>query len=105
MTSLSTSAGPASASLAQMQRAQVLLVAQLISRSDADTPLDPVVAEALAQAINGAVESTALWWKDHPELSAEALAQLLTEFLSPGLLALSQRRTRSVARPRRKGRP
>jgi len=105
LTSLSTNAGPASAGLAELQRAQVLLVAQLIGRSDADTTLDPAVAEALAQAINGAVESTALWWKDHPELSAEALADLLTDFLSPGLLALSQRHSRSVAPPRRKGRP
>lgn len=103
LTSLSTNAGPASASLADVQRAQVLLVAQLIRRGDADT-LDPIVAETLAQAINGAVESTALWWKDHPELSAEALAQLLTDFLSPGLLALSQRKSRSLALPRRKGR-
>lgn len=103
LTSLSTNAGPSSAGLAQLQRAQVLLVAQLIGQSDADTTLDPVVAEPLAQAINGAVESTALWWKDHPELSAEALAELLTEFLSPGLLALSQRHSRSP-QPRRKGR-
>lgn len=102
LTSLSTKA--ASESLATLQRAQVLLVAQLIGRGDADTTLDPVVAEALAQGINGAVESIALWWRDHPELSAEVLAELLTEFLSPGLLALSQRHSRSAAPPRRKGR-
>lgn len=103
LTTLSTNAGPASESLAAMQRAQVLLVAQLIRRDDGGT-LDPVVAEALAQAINGAVESTALWWKDHPEVSAEALAELLTDFLSPGLLALSQRPSHAAPPPRRKGR-
>jgi AcrR family transcriptional regulator len=105
LTSLSTNDGPASAVLAELQRTQVLLVAQLIGQSGVDATLDPVVAEALAQSINGAVESTALWWKDHPELSPEALAELLTDFLSPGLLAISQRRSRPVAPPRRRARP
>ncbi len=90
LTSLSASGSPGGPALADLQRAQVLLVAQLIA-GDGDA-LDPVVAEALAQAINAAVERTALWWGDHPELSAEALAELLTDFLSPGLLALSKRR-------------
>jgi AcrR family transcriptional regulator len=85
----SLSAAPASAELTALRRQQVLLVARLISERAGAGAEPPALVEALAQAINGAVESTALWWSDHPELSADTLADLLTGLLSAGLLALS----------------
>jgi hypothetical protein len=42
---------------------------------------------AHAAAINGACERTAVWWSDHPEASADELADLVTDLLWPGLAA------------------
>ena len=93
LSSPTANVGPPSDEMTAMRRGQVLVVARLISEreGEAGTPEEAALAEALAQAINGAVESVALWWRDHPELTAETLADLLTRFLSPGLLALSDR--------------
>ena len=91
LSSIARSAGPPSDELAALQRAQVMLVAGLITAGPDGGGAAPLVAEVLAQAINGAVESAALWWREHPELSPEILADLLTRFLSPGLLAVSSR--------------
>jgi len=95
LSALSANAGPSSDELTTLRRGQVILVAKLISEMEGDvgTSGSSPVVEALAQAINGAVESVALWWRDHPEISAEALAEMLTRFLSPGLLALEDLRS------------
>lgn len=70
-----------------MRRGGAALVAGLIAGS---VGVEGEGLEALAHGVNGAVESVALWWQDHPELTAEALADLLVALLLPGLLALSR---------------
>jgi AcrR family transcriptional regulator len=91
LAALSANAGPANSELAALKRGQVLLVAQLIAGPSGDglPSADPRLVEALAQGLNGAVEAVALWWQDHPELSAEDVATLLARFLTPGLLAFA----------------
>jgi len=87
----SLEAGPVSAEIAAMRRRQALLVASLIVAGEdpaASGAVDPCTAEALAHAINGAVESVAMWWQDHPSIPAEALADLLTRAFSVDLLSL-----------------
>ncbi len=52
--------------------------------------LDPVNTELAVQAVNGAAEALAQWWRHHPETSAERLAARMTELLLPGLQRLVQ---------------
>lgn len=89
---MSMESGLGSAEVVTMRRQQVGLVAALIAQSGGRgrPGVDARTLEVLAQAINGAVELVALWWQAHPELSAEALADLLTGLLSPGLLSLTR---------------
>jgi AcrR family transcriptional regulator len=49
---------------------------------------DPAHIEAVAHLVNGALESLALWWADHPERSADELADLVARFTVPGIVAL-----------------
>jgi hypothetical protein len=42
-------------------------------------------AELLAEAYLGAARSLANWWLDHPELSADAIADQLMHFARDGL--------------------
>ena len=88
---LTVDSGPATAELAKIRRTQAEHVTQLVlaGLTDDTTAPDPLTASALARAINGAAEFIALWWQDHPEVSAEALANLLTGAFSPNLLELS----------------
>lgn len=85
---LSMEAGPASAEVDGMRRRLATMVAALVSAQSAETASDPLIGEALGHAINGAVEFAASWWLDHPTVAVEPLAQMLTELLTPGLLAL-----------------
>jgi AcrR family transcriptional regulator len=90
---MSADAGPASSAVAAMRRRQAELVASLVVGgidSDHEAP-DPRTAEALANAINGAVEFVAMWWQQHPDIAPEALADLLSSAFSPGLFELSRR--------------
>lgn len=61
----------------------------MLARGAADlgSEADPVLIEACAQAINGAFEALASWWQEHPALTAEVLAALVTGLLQPGLRA------------------
>ena len=87
---LSMEAGPASSEVAAVRREQVQLVAQLIAEGlSSSRKLEPATAQALAHAVNGAVESVAVWWQANPEVSPESLSELLTRLLSPGLLAIA----------------
>jgi AcrR family transcriptional regulator len=85
---------------ATLRRQPVALVAALIAEGVGGRRApDAATLEVLAQAINGAVEFVALWWQSHPERSAESLAALLADLLSPGLIALAEGRRRP-RRPR-----
>ena len=76
-----------------LRRGPAALVAAVIGEGvGRGTALDSRTREILANAINGAVEFVAVWWQAHPDVSAESLAALLADLLSPGLVALSARR-------------
>jgi len=97
---LSMQSGLGGSEIVTMRREQVALVASLIAESirrDRESA-DARTIEALAQAVNGAVELVAHWWQSHPDLSAEALAELLTNLLSPGLVALAGSKRTSARR-------
>jgi AcrR family transcriptional regulator len=49
----------------------------------------PLMTEAVAQALNGASERMARWWGEHPEVPAETLADWLDALVRPGLQALA----------------
>jgi AcrR family transcriptional regulator len=73
-----------------IRRRQDDLVTALLSEA-AEEPPDPLHVQALAHALNGAYEALALWWRDHPELSPETLADWLVELVLPGLEAMRRR--------------
>ncbi len=89
---LSMESGLGSAEISAIRRQGAMVVAGLIAQSTGrgGSKADARTLEAVAQAINGAVEFVALWWQAHPDLSAEALADLLAQLLSPGLAAFSK---------------
>jgi AcrR family transcriptional regulator len=74
---------PAAQNLERGRREQHELVEVLLAR--AFPGLRGASLGAHAAAINGACERTAVWWSDHPEVSADELAQLVTALLWPGL--------------------
>ena len=86
---LTADAAPVNAELAAARRFQATQVAAMLARGAAELggTTDPVVLDACAQAINGAFEALATWWKQHPSLSAETLAALVTGLVQPGLKA------------------
>jgi len=77
--------------LTAARRLHSRMVAEMLADGarDAGVTPDPQREEILAHAINGAYEALAAWWQDHPEVSAETLADLLTGLLAPGLEWLS----------------
>jgi AcrR family transcriptional regulator len=50
---------------------------------------DRVIADALANAINGAFEAVAGWWQSHDTMSADDLADLMVQLMGPGLEAMA----------------
>lgn len=78
--------GPFAADVAAIRRRQDQLVAGLLAAAavrEAD-PASPRLS-AVAQAINGAVEAIARWWRDHENVSAEELTEWAVRLLMPGL--------------------
>jgi AcrR family transcriptional regulator len=49
-----------------------------------------VMLEAMTLAIAGAYESLSVWWREHPEVPPEQLADWLLDLLWPGLEGLMQ---------------
>jgi len=85
---LSMESGAGSLEIAAIRRRQAELVAGMLAADG--TALDPDHVAVLAHAVNGGVETVALWWATKPELTPEALAELLTKLYAPGLMALLQ---------------
>jgi AcrR family transcriptional regulator len=85
-------AAPVNAELAATRRFHRKSVANLLARGAAESgsQADPMLLEACAQAINGAFEALAMWWKEHPEVSAETLAALASGLVARGLQGLSE---------------
>ncbi len=98
---LAAEAAPVNAELAAARRFHAKSVAGLLARGAAaqGAALDPLMLDACAQAINGAFEALAAWWKEHPAVSAETLASLAATLVASGLHGLSEATPR--ARPRR----
>lgn len=86
---LTADAAPVNAELAAARRFHASQVASMLARGAAElgSEADPVLLDACAQAINGAFEALATWWKEHPELDADALAAMVTGLVQPGLRA------------------
>jgi AcrR family transcriptional regulator len=84
---LSADTAPVNAELAAARRLQAASVARMLAEGAASsgTELDPMIADACAHAINGAFEALSVWWRDHPTVSAEALAALANSLVMPGL--------------------
>ena len=83
-------AAPVSAELSNARRFHARAIAKLLARGaeELGKPADPLLLDASAQAINGALEALADWWKEHPHVSAETLAGLATALVASGLLGL-----------------
>jgi AcrR family transcriptional regulator len=111
---LAAGSAPLTAEMAEIRRNQAGLVAGLLIQgvssghsagspgsgspglvSAADPPTDqtaaadPVVADALANAINGAFEALAGWWQSHETMTADELADLMVQLMGPGLEAMA----------------
>lgn len=86
---LSADAAPVNAELTAARRYQAASVARMLAQAaeSSGTALDPILADAIAHAINGALEALSVWWRDHPQLSAEALAAIADGLFTPGLKA------------------
>jgi AcrR family transcriptional regulator len=82
---------PITAELAEARRVHARSVAALLARGaeEAGAVVDAMTLDAVAHAINGATEALALWWNDHPEMTPEALAEIVTQLVAPGLLAVA----------------
>lgn len=83
-------AGRTGTHLGEIRERQAGFAAQLLrdAASDRGAELEPVRAEAAAAGLNGVYESLAHWWRDHPEVAAETLADWLVELVLPGIEAL-----------------
>jgi AcrR family transcriptional regulator len=94
---------PVSVELTQVRRFHARSIAALLARGaqDLGKPVDAVLLDASAQAINGAFEALAEWWKAHPHVSAETLAELATALVARGLLGLIELSPQPVLGPPR----
>lgn len=88
---MALSEAPVTAELGEARRFHARSVARLLSQGalESGAAVDPMILDAAAYAINGATEALALWWNDHPEAAPEALADLVTGLVAPGLLMLA----------------
>jgi AcrR family transcriptional regulator len=108
---LASGSAPLTAEMAEIRRNQAGLVAGLLiqgvsSRQTSGSPgpasatdpatgqttdpaTDRVIADALANAINGAFEALAGWWQSHETMSADDLADLMVQLMGPGLEAMA----------------
>jgi AcrR family transcriptional regulator len=76
--------------LAAGRQDQAELTAALLEQVLPGSP--PEVLALQAQAVNGACERVALWWREEPGLSVDEVTDLLTDLLWPGLASAHQER-------------
>ena len=71
-------------------RQNAFVTALLAQRAAASgRSVDEARIEAAAHLLNGAFESLAEWWRGHPDVPAETLADWLVAFAAPGLAELT----------------
>ncbi len=87
---LASDDAPASAAIEAVRARQDAFVgAQLAATAEAEgRTVDAELVGAVATAMNGAFEALGRWWSDHPDRSAEELADLYTALVLPGLTGL-----------------
>jgi len=54
------------------------------------SPREDVMVETFAQLMSGAVQSLAIWWQDHPDVSREFLVDRVMDLAWTGLERISQ---------------
>lgn len=83
----SETGGPFAGEVDSMRRQGGQLVSALLAEQfeREGRELDPLQVEALGHAVAGAFQAVALWWRDHPDLPAERLADWLVAMVLPGL--------------------
>lgn len=102
---LASGSAPLTTEMAEIRRNQAALVAGLLiqgvsspqtsvspgpaSATDASAN-GPLIADALANAINGAFEALAGWWQSHESMTADELADLMVQLMGPGLEAIAE---------------
>jgi AcrR family transcriptional regulator len=76
--------------LNEIRARQTSLVAGLLTSraQQLDVAIDPNHLEAVANAINGAFEWMAHWWRANPDVEPETLAGWLVELVVPGVQRL-----------------
>lgn len=82
--------GPFSEVLVTMRRRSAELIAVLLADEAARNAVEvePLQLEAIAHGLSAAFEGLMLWWRDHPRLSAETLADWFVTLSLPGLESL-----------------
>lgn len=75
------------AEAARIRHRQSDLMLELMAETTATTPSHEgrERLEAMTLALAGAYESLSLWWREHPEVAPEQLADWLLDLLWPGL--------------------
>jgi AcrR family transcriptional regulator len=88
---LGGSDAPMGAEVERIRQRQALLVATILAQKAPPTPTPAPAAllGPMAHLVNGAFEGITRWWSDHPDATIPALAELCTDFLLPGLLAVA----------------
>jgi AcrR family transcriptional regulator len=79
--------GPGAEHVERIRARQAGLVALLLAGMAPEA--DARRLEAAANAVNGALEAMAGWWRSHPDLPAEELTGWALELMLPGMRALS----------------
>jgi AcrR family transcriptional regulator len=85
----SGSSGPVSATDRATHAATDQATPAAADPADDAPATDRVIADALANAINGAFEALAGWWQSHETMSADELADLMVQLMGPGLEAMA----------------
>jgi hypothetical protein len=70
-----------------LRRQRADLIAGLLSDQAArqGRSPDPLQLEAVAHALGGAFEAIALWWRDHPDVEPDTLADWLVDLTREGV--------------------
>lgn len=87
---LASADGPTTEAVETIREQQDAFVAMQLAGTAASLghDLDDELVGAVATAMNGAFEAMGRWWSKHPDHSADALAELYTALVLPGLVQL-----------------